>query len=492
MNVLIDTNILIPMEDTNRILNPSLAEIKRLSEQLGHNLYIHPTQRDDINRDANERRRDIVLSRLGQYQSIESPPTLSDTELRQYGWNQVNDNDRVDNLLLHALCRGAVHLLITNDEKIHKKAKAIEFQEQVHHLDQFLFFLKSQISIEPPPPCGVRNRFLYEIDVKQPFFDSLRENYESFDKWYESKSRDHRKSWCIISDTNVQAICIYKKEIRPNITDEDHPLDGDALKLCTFKVGEDVRGRKLGERLLYSAFKYASNQKIPYVYLQVRGKEHEKLVSLCVDYGFKFMGKYKKDDVYLKIMTIPHSVLPDTPSLDYAIAYYPHYLDGDRVRKYIVPIRPEYHNDLFADTSDVARGLFVNDPGLYNPQSNTIKKVYICHANIKHINPGSLLLFYRTCDRKSIECLGIVEKTYRGRDVDAVLPLISKRTVFTKAEILTFLQKETLIILFRFIGAFSPINFKSIQNAGIKGPIRRIREITHEQFRICMENKDKP
>ena len=32
-------------------------------------------------------------------------------------------------------------------------------------------------------------------------------------------------------------------------------LDGDALKLCTFKVGEKVRGRKIGELFLKAAFR---------------------------------------------------------------------------------------------------------------------------------------------------------------------------------------------------------------------------------------------
>ena len=129
MNILLDTNILIPLEDAARKLDPSLATMRKLSEQNGHVLFVHPSQEEEIRRDKDANRRDIVLSRLKQYQLIPSPPLLSADHLRQYEWPQQNENDRVDNLLLHALCRGAVHLLVTNDRGIHQKARSAQVQE---------------------------------------------------------------------------------------------------------------------------------------------------------------------------------------------------------------------------------------------------------------------------------------------------------------------------------------------------------------------------
>lgn len=486
MKVLIDTNILIPLEDTARALDPSLADMRRMSEQNGHILYVHPNQREDILRDNDTQRRDIVLSRLKQYQEVPSPPQLSSDELQQYGWRETGDNDRIDNLLLHALCRGAVHFLITNDKEIHKKARKAQVQEQVHRLDQFLAFLKSQTTKEQLPPYGIQECLLHEFDVNQPFFDSLREGYDGFNKWYLSAAADHRKAWCIYDNGTVHAICIYKQEDRPVITDDGSPLDSSALKICTFKVGESVRGRKLGERLLFSAFKYTAGNGIPYIYLHTYGKEHEMLVSLCQDYGFAFAGKYQgRDDVFIKIMSPPSSMPTPLDPLTYAVQFYPHFMDSDRVSKFIVPIKPQYHNDLFADTSDNARGLFAHDPKQYGPQGNTIKKAYICHANTTQIQPGDLLLFYRTHDRKSVECIGVVEQTYRSRQIDKVLPMVSKRTVYSKADIEEWLKRKTLVILFRFIRSFSPVSQRSLTQAGIQGPIQSIRKIKHEQYLRC-------
>ena len=44
MNILLDTNIIIPLEDTSRILDTSFAELRKLSAEQSHCLYIHPMQ----------------------------------------------------------------------------------------------------------------------------------------------------------------------------------------------------------------------------------------------------------------------------------------------------------------------------------------------------------------------------------------------------------------------------------------------------------------
>ena len=51
MNILLDTNIIIHLEDTSRILDSSFAEMRRLAAEQQHCLYVHPMQMEDINHD---------------------------------------------------------------------------------------------------------------------------------------------------------------------------------------------------------------------------------------------------------------------------------------------------------------------------------------------------------------------------------------------------------------------------------------------------------
>lgn len=331
MNILLDTNIIIPLEDTSRILDTSFAELRKLSAEQQHCLYIHPIQFEDINRDKNQERQKIVLSRLRQYSQIENPPILS----------------------------------------------------------------------------------------------------------------------------------------------------GRILKLCTFKVDTMARGKKLGERLLYIAFDYCVKNKLDWVYLHTFGEEQKTLVGLCLDYGFYCLGKYKQDDVYIK----PMKLMDDNcGSLDSLIRYYPYFRDNESVQKFIIPIQPQYHEDLFPDFSSMKGSLFEKEQSLYSCQGNTIKKAYLCHSRIKSIRKGDIVLFYRSKDRKSIQCMGIVEDVLASENIDEVFPAIAKRTVYNYSDLQQILKKKTLVILFRYIALGKEISYQQIAKAKIEGYIQSIRKIDNQQY----------
>ena len=481
MNILLDTNILIPLEDTSKTLDSSFAELRKLSAEQHHCLYIHPMQFEDINRDKNQERRTIVLSRLKQYSQIENPPILSDQECNELGLSQSNDNDRVDNNVLFALYRGAVHLLVTNDEGIHRKASKIGLQDKVYRLGQCLLLLQ-RYTTDPFvfDYTGVKERFLYEINKNQPFFESLRQSYDGFDKWFQKCATDKRKCWCIEDgDSNVVAICIYKHEQDARLTDNGEIIHGRILKLCTFKVDPKARGKKLGERLLYIAFDYCVKNDLDWVYLHTFGEEQKTLVGLCTDYGFSCLGKYKQDDVYIKPMKLRDDACNSLESL---IKYYPYFQDNESVQKFIIPIQPQFHEDLFPDFSNMKGTLFEKDQSLYTCQGNTIKKAYLCHAKIKTIRKGDIILFYRSKDRKSIQCMGIVEDVLFSENIDEVFPEIATRTVYKYSDIQNILKKRTLVILFRYKALDKEISNQSIVDAGVKGYIQSIRKIDNEQY----------
>ena len=360
MNILLDTNILIPLEDTSRILDSSFAELRKLSAEQQHCLYIHPIQLQDINRDKNVERRNIVKSRFAQYTQIENPPVLSEKECSDLGLNQANENDKVDNNVLFALYRGAVHILVTNDEGIHRKASKIGIQDKVYRLEQFIQFLQRSASKKFSfDYTGVRERYLYEINKSQSFFDSLRKSYNGFDNWFQKCAEEQRKCWCIEDgENNVVAICIYKKEQDAILTDNGETIHGSILKLCTFKVDASARGKKLGERLMYIAFDYCVKNNIDWVYLHTFGEEQKTLVGLCEEYGFSLLGKYKQDDVYIKPMKLQGD---GRSTLDSLIKYYPYFKEDTEVSKFIIPIQPKYHEDLFPDFSNMKGSLFEKD-----------------------------------------------------------------------------------------------------------------------------------
>lgn len=451
MKALFDTNIFISLETPGVVLSNTLTDMVRIARELRYDICYHPAQLEDLMRDSNTQRKAAQLSRIKQYTPLQNPPVPSAKELIDLSWKQSNDHDRVDNLLLFSLKRSAVTFLVTEDRGIHKNAIRAGLSDRVFYIEDFLAYLRSAQRKDTYAPTGtyvsVETKFLYEIDVEDMFFDSLRCGYPGFNDWYHKKSEEGRQAWIIHSPDAINALCVFKEESDERITSSGKLLHGKILKLCTFKVA--ALGRKYGERLLFVAFRHAIENNYDYVYVQVREENHGYLVSLLVDFGFTKFGEYNNDATYVKDMRTGIREKPNDRDgyVRYAIAHYPHIID-EGVKKFIIPIRPSYHDLLFPDKNPYQE-LFQHDLA---SESNAIKKAYLCKSPIKNLSPGDLLFFYRSKDAQSIYCVGIAEEIQRFSDADNLISFVSKRTVYTHDEIRRFISHgEVLAILFRLI-----------------------------------------
>lgn len=483
MRILIDTNVVIPLEDSTHVLEESLSKLVRLANENGHQLLAHPSSYDDIARDPDTNRRSISLSRLRKYSTLQDPPKPSAIELSNLGLVERDDNDRVDNEILYTLYRDAANILITEDRGLHKKALQIGIADRVHYIQQatsFLEHLHARIGVVLP---SIEEVPLHQIDLKSSFFDSLRNDYKPFDKWYQEKAREGRTAWVYRdSEGNPGAIAIFKEERDPIVNNDNRALPGKALKLCTFKVAEQVRGRKLGELLLKAAFRYATNNNIEHVYITMRPGKQDFLEDLCADFGFTLFGEYKDDQVFVK----QHPLQPPDvalPPLEYHRLYYPHIRSDRGVAKYVVPIRPEFHKVLFPEIQ--------SQRSLFGPTSagHAIKQAYLCHARIRGIKPGDILLFYRSGDAHAITSVGVVESVHEYQDHDKILQLVSKRTVYSYDDIVTMAEKKTKVILFRLATHLqNDLSYKWLSKQGVvNGQIQTIRKISDESFRKIVD-----
>ena len=98
------------------------------------------------------------------------------------------------------------------------------------------------------------------------------------------------------------------------------------------------------------------------------------------------------------------------------------------------------------------------------------------------VRKGDIILFYRSKDRKSIQCMGIVEDVLFSENIDEVFPTIAKRTVYSYSDLLKILEKKTLVILFRYIALDKEISYQQIAKAKVEGYIQSIRKIDNQQY----------
>lgn len=481
LRFLLDTNILIPLQDSMLALQPSLTEFVRLCNAYGHQLLYHPASVEDIQRDPDVARRTRTLARLRQYQLLQEGDPCP--------WNtpQTSTNDACDNRLLWALQQNAAHAFVTEDKDIHRKARQEGLGGRVYVIQQAHDWLRRLHE-----PGSVVLPYIDEVELHTltpqlttPFFDSLREGYDDFNGWFERVAQQGRRAWVYRAPGNGQvlAICVFDVQIDEPIDDDGQTLPGPALKLCTFKVGEAVRGRKIGELFLRAAFQHATNHRCEHIFLHANGEQQDRLTDLLVDFGFYRAGDYKGDAVMVK----DHPINPPAIQMDpfeYVRRFYPHYDGGENVRKFIVPIQPRYHDILFPDSTVPGRVLPDGHPRQH--VGNAIKLAYLSNAPSNRPRAGDVVLFYRSHDRQAITTLGIVERYEVQTSADEIAQLVSRRTVYSMEDIVEMTERPThvKVMLFRMIKNFDrPVTQDRLrQMRVIHGWPQSITEIRDESF----------
>lgn len=490
MRFLLDTNVIIPLEDSSHVLETSLANVVRLANEHSHQLVYHPATVDDFLRDANDERRKQNLDRVKRYIRLDARPACP--------WNtpERSPNDAADNEILYALQCDAAHALITEDREIHDKARARGLVHRVYTIqtaEDLLRRLHEKKNIQLP---NIEDVQLYSLSPQLPgkFFDSLRTAYPEFDEWFKEKARKGTKAWVAWERLGtIGALCIYVQQDDEVITEEGLRLSGSALKLSTFKVGPTVRGRKIGELFLKAAFRYATANRIEHIFIHGNADQQHFLFEMLEDFGFQQVGTHPgsdgRDVVYLK----PHPVLAPTETLDpfeYLKRYFPHFRHDATVGKYIVPIQPEYHRILFPDYESPAD----KQLALFRPPDiagNAIKLAYLSHAQTKQMKPGDILLFYRSRDERAVTSLGVVEEYDTTKDAGIIAGRVKRRTVYSMEEIEEMASKPTRVMLFRLVKhLIHPRSQHWLEENGIiKGAPQSITKLSHEAFERVIDNE---
>lgn len=477
LTFLLDTNVLIPLQDSYAVLGASLANFHRLALVGGHKLVYHPASILDFERDSDLGRRARNLEHVRRYPALEQPVKCP--------WNTpaTNPNDTCDNEILYALECDAAHALVTEDKRLLAKARARGLAHRTYNIqtaEDWLRRLHQPFDVALPNIDDVPLHSLTP-ELGGVFFDSLRAGYVGFDDWFRRKARENRKAWAYRDETSVLgAICVYDVQTDEVVTDEGKRLDGKALKLCTFKVGQSVRGRKVGELFLKAAFRYGTENACENIFIHADVEKHVYLVNLLVDFGFDDVGSYGADRVFVKQHPVNAPDIAGISPLDFVRRFYPHYRDGHLVQKFLVPIQQEFHRILFPDYQALQAQLFAPRGSV----GNAIKLAYLCHAASKQIRPGDVLLFYRSEDEQAVTSLGVVDQFAVLSDAASIAAMVSRRTVYSIQDIEGMSTRPTKVILFRLVKHFTtPVTLKRLLDDGVvAGNIQSITKISDDAF----------
>jgi hypothetical protein len=480
--VLFDTNIFISRED-NRVVPEALQALLRTANTLNAQILLHPLSVEDVRRDRDSQRRAINFSKLDAYARLDSPPSSKNDEafLSIVGVARRH-NDIVDNELLYAVYRNSVHLMVTEDVGIRRKAVKLGLDDRVLSIAEANIILCNKLpsaGLETSPlihECPVHN-----LDLNDPFFQELRRDYRDFDSWFSKISREGR--YCFVyykNGTRIGALLIIKDETES--IDSDPPLPrARRLKLCTFKVEET--GFRLGELFIKISVEYARGNGIHELYLShVNDGPLDELEKLVSTYGFRAIGPMGKEIVWLKKLVLSRDDLPEIPPTEIT-RIWPSFYDARDVQKLIVPIRPIWHDRLFIDFPWRQHSLF--DWSELVIEGNAIEKAYLSHTPLQRIEPGAIVLFYRSVDIKAFTTLGVVTEAHLGlQDPLEIIRIVKKRTVYREDEIIKLAEKPTTVVLFTWNCYLSrTVSINELRDGNILGTAPRSMQITgHETY----------
>jgi hypothetical protein len=498
--LLVDTNIVIALEDPQPV-QASLAELVRLSGEYGVGLFVDGANYDDVARDRDESRRQITLSKLNKFQKLRVIPLPDETTLAARFGTINTENDRSDVRLLAILDAKAVDFLITRDIGLSRRAVRAGLGASVLTVDEALQWLKQTFVAKAVVLPYVAQRKAYELDQKNTIFASLQSDYPGFDHWFDKCRHEHRECWVLEVDGDIAGLVIRK--------DENHHqaktlhLGPKILKVCTFKVREEFLGEKFGELLLKQVLWHAQLNTYDLVYVTAFPK-HDFLIGLLKYYGFAETKQLPNGEVMLE-KVILKGLLPvlNQTAFDFDRLHYPRFHDGECVRKFCVPIQPDYHRKLFPEIA-FGRELPLFPTAEFGPilsqgadrtPGNTIRKVYLCRAKTTMVRPGDVLLFYMSKDERyaatqSITTIGIAEQVINVSTADDLVRHTAKRSVFSADDLAGMNARPASpikVIDFLLIGHLQPaVPLSDLLAQGVfnNRPPQSIAELAETRYKV--------
>jgi ribosomal protein S18 acetylase RimI-like enzyme len=441
---LIDTNVLIPLEPTAPMeierLTPAAIRFVQSANRSGFPLFVHPAQLADVAADGNDERCRLRLALLQKYPSLPNPPSAT-TINRVLGEPTAATNDWVDHQLLAALYSDAVDYLVTEDVRIHRKAKRLQLHHRVAYVLEAITALDALCETVPPALPAVTSTKAHNIDAADPIFASVREDYPEFDDWLIKCKREHRQAWLVTApDKTYAGVSIVNAEQRPEFRTTEK-----TLKICIIKISEAHSGFKYGELLLREVLHYAEQNGFDLLFVEVWPR-HEQLVSFLNEFGFYDLNlNTERGELRLgKRLNPTEHELAKLEPLELNKQFGPTAMKWSDTTAFIVPIKPKYHDTLFPEAT-VQSHFFEGRSAC----SNALRKAYLCNSVSREIKPGAILVFYRSEDWQTLTVLGVAEETLRSNSATEIARFVGKRTVYPLREIEALCKQPVLAILFR-------------------------------------------
>jgi predicted nucleic acid-binding protein len=489
MRILIDTNIIIHRE-ANRVYNEDIGLLFNWLDKLKFDKCVHPLSIEEISGHQDAIVVKTMKIKIANYNLLKTV-SADDQLIIKIRQSDKSRNDFIDTSILNEVYNNRVDYLITEDRGIHRKANFLGCSEKVFKIDAFLEkCIAENPVLKNYQVLAVKKEYFGNINLNDVFFDSFKQDYTEFGNWFNKKADNI--SYICVTDGNVKAFLYLKQEDNNEIYNDIQPSfpQKKRLKIGTFKVTST--GYKLGERFLKVIFDNALQYNVEEIYVTIFNKRDEqlRLIYLLEDWGFKHWGTKTTDNGIEQVFVRDCKPLPNIqqPKLTFPSV-------SKNTTKWIVPIYPEYHTELFPDSilnNESPQNFTENEP-----YRNAIKKVYISRSINRNLNSGDLVLFYRTGGHYAgvVSTIGVVDNIETNiRDENHFIELCRKRSVFDNTEIKKYWNwnknNRPFVVNFLYIDSFPmpKVNLKKLRGLNIiQNAPRGFEPLSDAKFKLILK-----
>jgi ribosomal protein S18 acetylase RimI-like enzyme len=503
--LLLDTNIFIALEDP-KVVPPATATFAQKAHLYGLTLFLDEASVEDIRRDGNLQRRESTLSKLAKFPVLEGVAHRPHELLIQQFGEVTSANDSCDVKMLDTLALNIVDFLVSEDVGLHKRAKKAGVHRRVFTVTEALSWLQRTYEPREFDLPFIVSKKAHQIPLTDPIFDSIRKDYPGFDTWFDRCRNGHRDCWVVEIKGKLAGIAIYKTETHQEA--QTAHVSDRIMKVCTFKMSEEFQGEKFGEQLLKKILWFAQANDFECVYLTAYPKQ-EFLITLLTAFGFEITRTKENGEKVIekRLLSRENIQLPAGESLlGFDMRVYPRFYDGEQAKKFVIPIRPEFHTVLFPEIAEAAPSplfpsekFFVGRGGDQNrTPGNTIRKVYICRSPTRTLMPGDILLFYmsKSEDFARSQCvtsIGVVERCQLASNGIELSQFVGRRSVYSQDNLNALNatpESPVLVIDFLLNAHFQkPICLADLLDMGVfnRSPSQSIKRLSDEAYSAVLE-----
>lgn len=362
----------------------------------------------------------------------------------------VTEEEQAADAMLFAVHTKIVQAFITEDGRTLANAAEFGLNDRVINTNRFISgALYKHPELIKYKTLAVQPTIFKDCDINDPFFDSFKQDYDGFEKWFISKA-DKEVYVCKGDNAAYLGFLFLKfedeKEDYGDIIPAFEPKR--RLKVGTLKV--ESSGFRLGERFMQIIFDHAQRYNVDEIYVTLfkEREEVQRLYKLLrswgfVDHGFKSHKNGRAETVMVKRIEYDKDKTIQ--------ANFPAVLYRNR-RKLYLPIMEKYHKRLIPD-AERKDDFVTNEACRY-----ALEKVYITTATQNPVKNGDLIVVYRmgSTDPKHyssiVTAVGVVKEIRTSfSDKEDFMRECQNRSVFTTDELEVLWRNKKTLGVVRFL-----------------------------------------